>query len=115
MSVSALVRFLIATFEWLETVGLPALRSAVHWLRKCCANLRQKFYKRQLGYLAWASIFRLQIFVPKWLKARPRLRNWIYSMISGFLSWLGQVCFDALILAGSAAAFALFWLWAWTP
>lgn len=101
MTVSAVIRWLIATFDWLESVAWPWLLCAWRNCKAVAQTVRQKF-----GSLRSSD---------RWSDLRfPRLQL-VKITIFPVLAWFGKTLCTCLIWVVSVSAFAAFWVWAWTP
>lgn len=116
MSVSAVIRFFIAIFEWLETYVLPSVRSLVHTVRTCCALWLEKLDLFRIRFLFWFSGFLAQLD-HRWSDLRHMVahrrdarRSQVQKRpVSRFWSLVRDGCIDVLIYGLSACA--LFALW----
>lgn len=109
MTVSAMIRWLIATFDWLESVAWPLLLCAWRNCKAVAQTVRQKFGSLRSSCVRsdrWSDL-RLQL---------PGLRFQLEkSRIFPLLAWLGKTLSTCLIWSVSVSVFVAFWVWAWTP
>lgn len=110
MTFSAVVRFLIATFEWLKFVAWPWLLCAWRNCKVVAQIARQKFVSLLLpSGFSFQSVLDWFHWVP-WCPWEP----------TGGLFWrifrfLVSFFLDLLVVSSMIAAFSSFWFWAWTP
>lgn len=97
MTFSAVVRFLIATFDWLKSEAWPLLLCA--W-RNC--KIVAQTCKEKLQVRPWSDL-RFPRF------PFPQLDLMLV------LVWLRNTVATCLLWGLSISAFVCFWFWAWTP